>query len=150
VPNGNPDVRCDRDADPAPEAPLTTAVGPGQRVHSGFANRVPEALAALLHDRKAAQTAALAESAEPIAKPGEIGHGRRRRANSTSPGGSTQAEYPTRRLARDRPDILERMKAGEHRCRGISGATGGQDLPTATVQGAIPIAEGTPRGRSPY
>jgi hypothetical protein len=35
-------------------------------------------------------------------------------ANNTLIRGSTNADYLTARIARDRPDILERMKAGEY------------------------------------
>lgn len=54
-----------------------------------------------------------AKVAKPLAKHGEIGNGRSRGAVSTSKRGSTSAEYLAARIARDRPDVLKRMKAGE-------------------------------------
>jgi hypothetical protein len=57
------------------------------------------------------KTRALA--AKALTKHGELGWGRSRayNVNSTSAAGNN-AEYLTARIARDRPDILERMKAG--------------------------------------
>jgi hypothetical protein len=55
-----------------------------------------------------------AEEAEPLAEHGEIGRGRDRGDHITSKGRGTAAEYLTRRIARDRPDILAAMKRGEY------------------------------------
>jgi hypothetical protein len=57
------------------------------------------------------KTRALA--AKALTKHGELGRGRDRGVNHTSIRGSGNGEYLTARIARDRPDILERMKAGE-------------------------------------
>ena len=65
-------------------------------------------------DRRTAAVA-LAVKAEPLANPGEIGNGRKRRVDNINSTGGTAADYLTARIARDRPDILERMKAGEFR-----------------------------------
>ena len=84
--------------------------------------RINEQLAESLIHAKAGQTVgdviARAESAEPLAehrRPTAEEQGNKvnninlKPANKTGP----TAEYLTRRIARDRPDILERMKAGE-------------------------------------
>jgi hypothetical protein len=47
-----------------------------------------------------------------LAKDGEIGRGRNRSYN-VIPNYGNNGSYLTRRIARDRPDILDRMKAGE-------------------------------------
>jgi hypothetical protein len=57
---------------------------------------------------------AAATSAKPLAKHGEIGNGRSRGSISISTG-KRDADYLTARIARDRPDILEEMKAGKYR-----------------------------------
>jgi len=51
-----------------------------------------------------------------LAAPGKIGNGRSRDYHiiSTPHQQGTSADYLTARIARDRPDILERMKAGEY------------------------------------
>lgn len=58
-----------------------------------------------------------AEAGKPSPEHGEIGRGRDRddNINSNSTTGGTSADYLTARIARDRPDILDRMKAGEFR-----------------------------------
>ncbi len=49
-----------------------------------------------------------------MANNGEIGNGRSSPVvNRATSYGSTNADYLSARIARDRPDILERMKAGE-------------------------------------
>jgi hypothetical protein len=50
--------------------------------------------------------------AKAIAKNGEVGNGRSRCSDTTATFGRG-ADYLTARIKRDRPDILERMKAGE-------------------------------------
>ncbi len=47
--------------------------------------------------------------------PGEVGRGGNRGYNVTSKDRGNQADYLARRIARDRPDILEGMKRGEYR-----------------------------------
>jgi len=63
-----------------------------------------------------ASVQARALEAQPLAKHGEVGNGRSRVdiINST-PGGGTSAEYLTAKIARDCPDILSRMQAGEYK-----------------------------------
>ena len=65
--------------------------------------------------KQAVDAAAVARRAEqrPLPKHGEIGNGRSRGANSTSTRGSCKTDYLARRIARDHPDILQRMKDGE-------------------------------------
>jgi len=46
-----------------------------------------------------------------LAKPGEIGRGR---GSDTTSNDERGADYQTARIARDRPDILQRMQAGEY------------------------------------
>jgi hypothetical protein len=72
----------------------------------------PEMLQLVIDERKAAQ--ARASTAGPLAAHGEIGNGRSRDSVSIS-NGKRDADYLTARIARDRPDILERMKAGEYK-----------------------------------
>jgi hypothetical protein len=58
-----------------------------------------------------AGVAEMAKAAQPLLK-----HGRPEKdkgVDNTFVRGSTNADYLTRRIARDRPDILARMKAGE-------------------------------------
>jgi hypothetical protein len=67
---------------------------------------------AIIAERKDA--AKRAKEAKPLKEHGEVGNGRESRVdiiNSTQ--GGTGAEYLTARIARDNPEILERMKAGE-------------------------------------
>jgi hypothetical protein len=52
-----------------------------------------------------------AMAAKALTKHGELGWGRSRGANGTSTRGSHSAKYLTARIARDRPDILERMSS---------------------------------------
>jgi len=69
---------------------------------------------ALVRERLTAQDRA--EDTLPLPFHGEVGNGRSRvdNINSTSKGGGTNADYLTARIARDRPDILERMQAGAY------------------------------------
>ncbi len=53
-----------------------------------------------------------AMAAKALTKHGELGWGRSRGSNTTSTN-DRSAKYLTARIARDRPDILERMKGGE-------------------------------------
>jgi len=66
----------------------------------------------IIEERKSAE--ARAERAVPLAEHGEAGRGRNRVDNVNSTGGN-DPNYLTARIARDRPDILDRMKAGEYR-----------------------------------
>lgn len=45
-------------------------------------------------------------------------------ANGTLKRGSNDADYLTARIARDRPDVLERMKAGEFKSTGLLALVG--------------------------
>jgi len=70
-----------------------------------------------VEERKTAQ--ALAAKAEEVPLRGVGAPTAEETANvdnvNISPVGGNQATYLARRIARDRPDILERMKAGEYR-----------------------------------
>lgn len=55
-----------------------------------------------------------AETAKELPQHGAVGNGRSRGDNITSTERGTDPSYLTARIARDRPDILERMKAGEY------------------------------------
>jgi len=52
--------------------------------------------------------------AHPLPKPGEIGGGHTRVDNVKPAVGGNQADYLARRMARDRPDILAKLKAGDY------------------------------------
>lgn len=56
-----------------------------------------------------------ARNTKPLAAYGEIGNGRSRVDNIKPTDGGTSTDYLSARIARDRPDILERMKAGDFR-----------------------------------
>ena len=64
-----------------------------------------------------ARVAAMAENAKPLNGQGERGNGKRDYNYNVFPADNngTDTEYLTARIARDRPDILDRMKAGEYR-----------------------------------
>ncbi len=66
-----------------------------------------------------ARIAAMAENAKPLAANGTNQHGidnyKTLSLDTPSIIGGTSPEYLTARIARDRPDILERMKAGEYK-----------------------------------
>ena len=66
---------------------------------------------AIIQERKDA--ANMAERATPLKRNGEVGNGRSSIDNIKATCGGTQQEYLTARIARDNPEILERMKAGE-------------------------------------
>jgi hypothetical protein len=69
-----------------------------------------------------------------LAESGEIGRGRNRFDNIKANGGGTSASYLTRRIARDRPDILDRMKAGEFPSVRAAGKEAGIVKDTITVR----------------
>jgi len=56
-----------------------------------------------------------AASAKPVTKHGEIGNGRASRDYNIMSTQGTSRAYLAARIARDRPDILEEMKAGKYR-----------------------------------
>jgi hypothetical protein len=66
---------------------------------------------AIIAERKDA--AKRAKEAKPLKANGEAGNGRSSLDNIKATDGGTSAEYLTARIARDNPEILERMKAGE-------------------------------------
>lgn len=71
----------------------------------------PEKLTTIVTERLTAQ--GRAQKVDPLPAHGEIGNGRNRDDIISSTSHGTSADYLSRRIARDRPDILERMKAGE-------------------------------------
>lgn len=77
-----------------------------------------------------------AAHAQPLPHHGEIGNGRAgeiRGSNRTSTRGETQA-YLLRRLARDAPEILERVKAGEFKSARAAAIEAGIIRPVPTVR----------------
>lgn len=77
-----------------------------------------------------------ATRAQPLAQHGEIGNGRAvesRPSERSSTYGETQA-YLLRRLARDAPEILERVKAGEFRSARSAAIEAGIIKPVPTVR----------------
>ncbi len=77
-----------------------------------------------------------AEKAEPLARHGEIGRGRDRVDGIKSKGGD-QASYLTSKIARDAPEVLERMKAGEFKsvaaAARVAGVKSSEWRPTFTL-----------------
>lgn len=71
----------------------------------------PDALDALIAERKSAQQAA--EEAKPLAAHGQRGKGQKRGSVRTSFKRGSNNEYYAARIARDHPEILDRMKSGE-------------------------------------
>ncbi len=69
-----------------------------------------------------------ASTAKPLEHPGRPGKG-----SITIFSGDRGANYLTRRIARDRPDILERMQAGEFRSVRAAALEAGITRPTASV-----------------
>lgn len=67
----------------------------------------------IVDERKARSVQERALRAKPLALHGGVGRGRDRGYIITSKQRGTDPDYLTARIARDRPDILERMKAGE-------------------------------------
>jgi len=77
----------------------------------------------MIAERKAAQVRAT--EAVPQPKPGGDRKSEQYQgANNTLIRGSTNADYLTARIARDHPDILERMKAGEYKSVRAAGKDG--------------------------
>lgn len=79
--------------------------------------------------------AARAEAARPLLPNGGDRRSAHREASArgSQPTGNT-ADYLTARIARDRPDLLERMKAGEFRSVRQAARAAGFGAPTATVR----------------
>jgi hypothetical protein len=66
-----------------------------------------------------------AEAAKPNPKHGEIGNGRASRGYNVTPTRGNSPSYLAARIARDRPDILEGMKAGKYRSVRAAGIDAG-------------------------
>lgn len=81
--------------------------------------------------------AAAASQVQPLAHHGEIGNGRAdesRGDDGTSTRGSNSQAYLLRRLARDAPEILERVKAGEFKSARAAAIEAGIIRPVPTVR----------------
>lgn len=81
--------------------------------------------------------AAAAAQARPLAQHGEIGNGRAEQSrgdNVTSTERGNGQSYLLRRLARDAPEILERVKAGEFRSARAAAIEAGIIKPVPTVR----------------
>lgn len=81
--------------------------------------------------------AAAAAQAQPLAHHGEIGNGRAdesRVDNIKSTDGGTSQAYLLRRLARDAPEVLERVKAGEFKSARAAAIEAGIIRPVPTVR----------------
>ena len=88
-----------------------------------------------------------ASRAQPLAAHGEIGNGRKDEnrgsdRTSTKHRGETQA-YLLRRLARDAPDVLERVKTGEIKSARAAAIEAGIIIPFPSLQlkDSAPTAE---------
>ena len=91
----------------------------------------------LLDDSGVRELGASADAAEPLTKHGEIGNGRAdesRGDNITSTERGTAQSYLLRRLARDAPDILERVKTGEFKSARAAAIEAGIIKPVPTVR----------------
>ena len=91
----------------------------------------------LLDDSGVRELGASADAAEPLTKHGEIGNGRadeRRGDNITSTERGTAQSYILRRLARDAPDVLERVKTGEFKSARAAAIEAGIIKPVPTVR----------------
>jgi hypothetical protein len=78
-----------------------------------------------------------ATQAQPLAQHGEIGNGRAdesRGDDGTSTRGSNSQAYLLRRLARDAPEILDRVKAGEFKSARAAAIEAGIIKPVPTVR----------------
>lgn len=71
----------------------------------------PADIEAIIEERRDVKK--MAREAKPLTQHGEVGNGRSRGDNVTSTERGNDSKYTLARLARDRPDILERMKANE-------------------------------------
>ena len=91
----------------------------------------------LLDDSGVRELGASADAAEPLTKHGEIGNGRAdesRGDNITSTERGTAQSYILRRLARDAPDVLERVKTGEFKSARAAAIEAGIIKPVPTVR----------------
>jgi len=83
---------------------------------------------------------------QPLAAHGEIGNGRKEKSRDdkiTSTRGSTGQAYLLRRLARDAPDVLERVKTGEIKSARAAAIEAGIIIPFPSLQlkDSAPTAE---------
>jgi hypothetical protein len=74
----------------------------------------PEVIDAIIRERITAQARADQAEGNPLPDHGEVGNGRSRGSVTTSTG-KRDIEYLARRIARDRPDIIQDMKAGKYK-----------------------------------
>ena len=86
---------------------------------------------------EAAQAVAEVHKTQPLAAHGEIGNGRKEKSrddnvNSTFSGNSQS--YLLRRLARDAPDVLERVKTGEIKSARAAAIEAGIIIPFPSLQ----------------
>ena len=89
-----------------------------QQLRSGYASLIAAGQTGKITATQAhaASVAEIAHQAVAIARHGEIGGGHSRDSVGLSAKGSENSSaYLTARIARDRPDVLERMKRGEFR-----------------------------------
>lgn len=97
----------------------------------------------------------VAAQAQPLAIQGEIGNGRSRVANGHSKPVSQQSsnsqERILRRLARDRPDLLEMMKTGEFSSARQAGIAAGfvKDVPSVRLTSPEAVAAAIRKRWSP-
>jgi hypothetical protein len=75
----------------------------------------PDAIDRIIRERREKEAAARAAEAKPLADPGRPKKEEREgnKGSDTTISSGRGSDYLTARIARDRPDILERMKAGE-------------------------------------
>lgn len=92
----------------------------------------PDALDALIEAGKK-DVADMAEETQPLAENGEVGNGRSSPYDIRATSYGTRSDYLTARIARDRPDILERMKAGEFRSVHQAAAEAGIVKPRVSI-----------------
>ena len=86
---------------------------------------------------EAAQAVAEVHKTQPLAAHGEIGNGRKEKSRDdkiTSTRGSTGQAYLLRRLARDAPDVLERVKTGEIKSARAAAIEAGIIIPFPSLQ----------------
>lgn len=90
----------------------------------------------------------VATAAQPLARHGEIGNGRADEGrdyniNSTGQAAGTSQTYLLRRLARDAPEILERVKTGEFKSARAAAIEAGiiKDIPSIQLKEPAPTAQ---------
>jgi len=89
----------------------------------------------LLDDSGVRELGASADAAQPLTKHGEIGNGRADESRGSVTTSKDRGQtYLLRRLARDAPDILERVKAGEFKSARAAAIEAGIIKPVPTVR----------------